>query len=154
VLALELKQEFERREQEKKKSQKNPWQSVTVNNRIYRLYVDYESTTNPSFYSRFEIDEEYELLGVLGSGSFTLVCLATNTSNGKEVSIKKLEKICSKDIILSSQCVRVSTCFNSMLIQQPRDSIMDFVGPQVDCPNFNLVGDGGTGSHWSLVMAL
>jgi hypothetical protein len=102
VLALDLKQEFERREQEKKKSQKNNWQSVSADNIIYRSYIDYESTTKPSFYSRFEIDEEYKLLVVFGSGSFILVCLEPNTSNGEEVSIEKLEKICNKDIILSS----------------------------------------------------
>ena len=44
--------------------------------RIYKVYVDYGPTPQPSFESIFVVDEKYEIVEVLGSGSFALVCLA------------------------------------------------------------------------------
>ena len=65
----------------------------SVGKRIYKVYIDYGTTSQPFFESIFVVDEKYEIVEVLGSGSFALVCLATDTSNGEDVAIKKLEDI-------------------------------------------------------------
>jgi len=73
--------------------EKLPRRSEAKGKRRYEVTVSFPGDFKSNIFSKFEVDDKYKLHGVLGAGSYGLVCWATDKSNGEKVAIKKLDNI-------------------------------------------------------------
>lgn len=58
--------------------------------RTFLVRQEYPDQDAPPHVTLFEVDEKYEVIELLGSGTFGTVCMARDTSNNELVAIKKI----------------------------------------------------------------
>lgn len=70
--------------------------SSNLINPVLRVYQFINKKTQQPIQMKFQLTDRYELISIIGRGSFGTVALAQDTKTGKKVAVKKIQNLRSK----------------------------------------------------------